>query len=138
MKKYIYYNRSELEVNSRFPVFLQTLGELNWGKSELKPRTKLACWFSPLCGFHAIDADKQDGRPNLETESVTFWNSACQEWTMLFVQCKGKKRVPRQVNDKQKSIVKSCRTCCSYNIFCLFSFFTISPYTLMLRGWEVI
>lgn len=57
----------------------QTLGELNWERSELQPSTKLDCWLSPLCGFHAMDADMHDGFPYLETESITFWNSAYNE-----------------------------------------------------------
>ena len=54
----------------------QTLQELKRGESELKPIAKLACWLTLLLGFHAIDAEVHAGFPNLETGSITFWNSA--------------------------------------------------------------
>lgn len=56
-----------------------TLEEFNWGVSELKPRTKLDSWPSPLTGFQETDADEQTAFPNVETESITFWNSAWKE-----------------------------------------------------------
>lgn len=49
-----------------------TLEEFSWGVSELKPKTKLESWLSPLCGFHDIDADMHEALPNVETDSITF------------------------------------------------------------------
>lgn len=59
---------------------MHTLEELSCCVSELKPKTKLDSWLSPLCGFHEIDADKHDALPNVDTESLTFWNSAWPKW----------------------------------------------------------
>lgn len=54
-----------------------TLEEFSSGVSELKPKTKLDSWLSPLRGFQDIDADKHKALLNVETDSITFWNSAC-------------------------------------------------------------
>lgn len=56
-----------------------TLDEFSCAISELKPKTKVDSWLSPLCGFQDIDADKHEALPNVETDSITFWNSACQK-----------------------------------------------------------
>lgn len=57
---------------------IYTLAELNWGRSALKPKTKVECWISSLLGFHAIEADTHDAFLMLDTESITFGNSACK------------------------------------------------------------
>lgn len=46
---------------------------------------KLESWLSPLCGFHDIDADMHEALPNVETDSITFWNSACQKNDMMLL-----------------------------------------------------
>ena len=56
-----------------------TLEELSCGISELKPKTKLDCWSSPLWGFQHTAADKHKGLPNLDVDSMTFWNSAYKD-----------------------------------------------------------
>jgi hypothetical protein len=56
-----------------------TLELFSWGVSELKPRTKLGSWLSFRCGFQEIDAEKHEAFPNVETESITFWISACSK-----------------------------------------------------------
>jgi len=56
-----------------------TLELFSWGVSELKPRTKLGSWLSFCCGFHEIEAEKHEAFPNVETESITFWISACSK-----------------------------------------------------------
>jgi hypothetical protein len=42
-------------------IFPQTLQELKWGESKLKPTAKLAYFLPPLLGFHAIDAEVHTG-----------------------------------------------------------------------------
>lgn len=56
-----------------------TLEEFSCGVSELKPKTKLDSWLSPLRRFQDIDADKHKALLNVETDSITFWNSAWPE-----------------------------------------------------------
>jgi hypothetical protein len=65
-------------------IFLQTLQELKWGESELKPNAKLACFLPPLLGFHAIDAEVHAGFQNLETGLMMLWNSACSNSESLY------------------------------------------------------
>lgn len=55
-----------------------TFAQFSAGVFDLKPKTKLDCRTSLLCGFHEMDADKQETLPNLDTKSITFWNSACR------------------------------------------------------------
>lgn len=57
---------------------------MSCGVSEWKPKTKLDCWLSPLCGFQETDADKHKAFPNVDTESLAFWNSAYEQKGMNF------------------------------------------------------
>lgn len=54
-----------------------TLEELSCGESDLKPTIKLDPSAWPILGFQQIDADVHETFPERETESRTFWNSAC-------------------------------------------------------------
>lgn len=68
--------KEKLEYSAKLIGLNNTLEELSCGISELNPRTKLNCWLSPICGIHEMDADKHEAFANLDTESMTFWNSA--------------------------------------------------------------
>lgn len=56
-----------------------TLEELRCGESELKAKTKLGSCSSPFIGFQETEADKLEGLPSVDRESITFWNSAYRE-----------------------------------------------------------